>query len=384
LNQTGSIAAAMLTTTNAPVVANPAFLASLKPLLVIAGLGAVLSAPYLVFLFKRPRRAIFAWLGIRPFVRAIIFPVGTVLYGCVYEYVLANGPKVATVALIISYVVFVLCATYSDYTVTENLNRVIKEKEVLLDQELRKNEILRHINHVEKHVQQVIDLKSKRYLAIVQQLRDGQKVALNTEAVIASAARPDIQLGAIYRMIKDVVEAVFCERGDEIEYSIMQPEDDHLVFVAYSKKPRTMESTEYKTGRAFRKGSSYAAACAWGHEQMIIVPEISEELKKPKESRMYEITDQHDHATEKGSVISYPIFDKDLTHVFPDGLVSVVNVTWRRKDPLSANQGSQADKKCGFTCEARELYEYLFNSFACRIVLETRIELVKKMLSRRA
>ena len=160
---------------------------------------------------------------------------------------------------------------------------------------------------------------------------------------------------------KDTIKALI-ENGVLLRWA----NGEQLQFTAYSKRPRSLDSSEYITGIAYTKGSGYTSSTAWEIGDIVVIEDIKKELEKPRQDRKYQTTDQHDPPTENGCIISFPIFDKELKDNFPDGLICVINII--SKKPFI------------FLEKKKDYYNKLLESLSYRILLENRLALLKSLL----
>lgn len=366
----------MLTTTNS--VAAVAVIPQIQhPFNMWAFIGWVVlfCAPYIAVIFFRRQTVDF--FATRKFHRLMISGIAVALYPLVIGILTAsNNFSDYVIALIISYVAFIGTSSYIDFSVENKIEELLADKEskikdltVKLGKLGNDKELLLKFNKFEKYIEEVIGKKAERFLASYQKFKKGG-TEFTGHDIFNTITRPDIQLKELYAITKRIFEDLFCATDETLQYSIMELHGQQLQFTAHSTRPRSLDSEEYKSGKAFTKGSGYTASNAWESGDMIIIEDMAAELKKPRPKRLYQTNGAHDSAVEEGSLISYPIFDKDSQEDFEDGLICVLNITAKKSKTFVENE--------------REYYKIILDKISHRIILEKRLELLKSLLKKGA
>ena len=328
------------------------------------------SLPYLLLFIPNVRWRIIDFLRPRSFPQSLVQPIGAAVYTVLLSFLIHTDNLAIAAPLAISYIAFLTSSLYLSYRTSVNTNQVIEQQREKIQSLEKQNSVLKNLNTFEKHIEQLIGKKADRFLREYGLLKQGAPAAITGKTVFQRITQPKVQLQELYLIVANVFQLFFCEPGDGIEYSIMEPKEGRLIFTAWSTRPSSLDWAEYVTGRAFQKGSGFAASSAWAFGKLIIIEDIAAELRKPREGRNYQLTSQRDPSAEGGSLISFPVFDNESKDSFPDGLICVINISSRRQ--------------MSFTERDRPFYQYLLDGVACRIILEQRLALLKDLVEQEA
>jgi len=230
---------------------------------------ALLCLPYAPITVKKWRYNIVSYFTVKKLHKNLIEGFGLVLFPILIDIFSTDGHNNISVGLIVSFFIFIALTIYLNFSVEKKIEDVVGEKQGALDKLNLKysklkngHDILLKFNKLERYVEEIIKVKSGRFLDSYKKFKKSEQEIKGTE-IFNTITRPDLQLKELYGIIKRFFEDIFCHDDEELEYSIMEPKGEQLQFIVYSKRPRSLDSSEYKSGNAFKKGSGYTASAAW-------------------------------------------------------------------------------------------------------------------------